>query len=88
MSFITSTTFPTTCRRIRGQYIALATGVALAIAAAIGYAGWQEAGSGGKNAPTPVSQQHATSNTTRGTDSIYIVASEAQRDRLLTGAAN
>jgi plasmid replication initiation protein len=86
MNFTRSTTFRTTWRQIKGQYVALATGVALAAAAAIGYAGWEEAGAGARNLPAPVGQRQATGETTQGTDFIYIVGSEAERERLLGSA--
>jgi hypothetical protein len=38
MSFISSTTFPTAWRRIKGGYVALAAAAALAVTAAVGFA--------------------------------------------------
>jgi hypothetical protein len=82
----TGTTFPITWRRIKGRYVALAAGVAIAVAAAIGVVAWQ-ADSGGGNGPAPVAGSDTLGQTAQGTSLIYIVGSEAQRDSLLVDAA-
>jgi hypothetical protein len=82
----TGTTFTSPWKRIKPLYVSLVCGLALAIAA-IGYGSLQEAGTGGRNAPATGGGSETLGQTTRGTDIIYIVGSEAESDRVLAEAA-
>jgi hypothetical protein len=54
MSFISSTTFPTTWRRIKGGYVGLAAGAVLAVTAAVGIAFTLDGGSGPSSSSSTV----------------------------------
>jgi hypothetical protein len=54
MSFISSTTFPTTWRRIKGGHVALAAAAVLAVTAAVGIAFTLDGGSGPSSSSSTV----------------------------------
>jgi hypothetical protein len=86
LNITTGTTFASPWKRIKPQYVSLVCGLALAIAA-IGYGGLQEAGSGSRDAPAAGGGSETLGQTTRGTDLIYIVGSQAESDRVLADVA-
>jgi hypothetical protein len=82
----TGITLTSPWKRIKVQYVSLACGLALATAV-IGYAGIQEAGSGERSAAARGGVSETLAKTNPDTHVIYIVGSEAERDRVLTDAA-
>jgi hypothetical protein len=77
MSFISSTTFPTTWRRIKGGYVALATAAALAVAAAAGIAFTLDGGSGPSSSSSTV-QPASRMRVQPAQTYIYVVGSQKE----------
>jgi hypothetical protein len=86
LNITTGTIFASPWKRIKPQHVSLACGLALAIAV-IGYTGLREAGSGERIAAARASVSETLRQTTPDTYVIYIVGSEAERDRVLADAA-
>jgi hypothetical protein len=86
MNFTDTTTYSNTWRRIRGHHIALAAGVALAAAAAIGFADFERVSDGDVSRGL-ISQPSAAAGTTRAPRQvIYILDSESRRQEISMAA--
>jgi hypothetical protein len=77
MSFISSTTIPTTWRRVKGGYVALAAAAVLAVTAAAGIAFTLDGGSGPSSSPSTV-QLAPRARVQSAQTYIYVVGSQEE----------
>jgi hypothetical protein len=78
MNLTQSTAFPKTQSRVRGQHVALAGAIAVAVALVIGLAGWPDAGGGHQRPSVPQVESYAPLAPTQARMVLYIVGSEAE----------